>query len=657
MDEASEVDDLPLAGFSYKDKEGNDAELTQSDQDYLVAETKRKFEWHDTEKAPLVRRWDAVEKAIRGITSTNKNDRFYALTPYAKQTLQTLVSHVWGRSLQTPNLFFDVLGQDEQSKEHAPTHKHQLLRHLEKDRARQKLDLALNLHGIPKGVAIWHVGYKTVTEEVYGPEDQINKWGETTPTADAGFGTTDRKVFEGGTVRVIHPDDFVFDTNNHENWDACWKCSRAWYSYEDIAADSAYSNLNDLAELCDNHREKKSRSKKSLGTNKKNNKTKDFTGIDDQGRIELLEVHGDIRLKDGTLLRNWTAVVAARKYVIRFEKNPYFTNPYVKWCYEQTEDGWGISPIEYIMGLIDASSDLFSNGVNAGKLALNPPMLAVAGMLPQKTTYLKQGMVLEYTPKTSMPNSMPQPIPIKYDVPFPFMQYCESQSEATTGATRQLSGNVTTNDSAQTATEFKGLQIVGNMIIDRVVDLFTLDAKLPIVRKVALINAMFNPEETTVPVDNADGIREYKEVTKDVYFGNYDYEIVDNKSEIERKQNINEKIALFMQGMQHPMINERSKALDLWKEIWRDLGYGAAGQYVMDDNEYIAFAAQQAAIGNLVQLESQVLLKKELMERGMLPDVQSPPPDGTDASLDPNQAMAGGAGMEPVPPTDIGAVA
>jgi hypothetical protein len=328
-------------------------------------------------------------------------------------------------------------------------------------------------------------------------------------------------------------------------------------------------------------------------------------GFDENGNIEIIEMHGDQRLPDGTYLRNWTIVIAGRKKLIKFETNPIIINPFIKWCYEATEDGWSVSPIEYIMPLIDAGSNLLSLGVEGCKRHINPAWLSPEEAFEQKKHYLAEGKIIKYKPNLNNPNFKPEPIPVNAEAPFNFIQLFEGQSEATTGATRQLSGNVTTNDKVQTATEYQGLQVVGNMIIDRLVDLFNADFKIPIVEAVALVNAFFSPNSMKIPIDNDNGKREFKEIGPEVYYGNYEYIILDNKAELERKQHLKESAALFQQMLADPELAQWLKKVDFAKMIWRNLGNEKPGQYFKDDKEYIESGLVQFTVQAAMEMKAQ----------------------------------------------------
>lgn len=617
----SQEGEISLSAFIYTNKDGDQTTLDQAMEEWIVKKIPGTFDRLDSDKSYIKDRWKRTDTAIRGVVSKIASERFNGLVPYGKQSHQTLISHFWGRSLQTEKILFNVTGNDQKSKEMAPLQKQNLMRIFKKDRLPQKLDDGVD-EALRKGVVIGYIGYEKRTEAFGVPKDYQtlapNQDGELNESIDMFEG--EETTYDAACLRIIDPYDFVFDTDNFEKWDQCFKAARSYEVYEDIADNPNYSNYESLYELTT---EKEGFSGYSRFTGKKGKK-KGNKGIDENGRIELIEFHGDFRLKDGTYLRNWTITVAARKRVIRFEKNPTYINPFVKWTYERTDDGWGLSPIDYIIPLIDAGSMLLNTGVEAAKLSINPAWIAPKGVFPQKQFYLTEGMVIEWSPNQALnPNVPPQPVKLDHQAPFPYVQLMETQSEATTGATRQLSGNVTSNDNAQTATEFQGLQVVGNLILDRVVDLFNADFKIPVIEKIAKVTAMFNPEELEIPIENEQGVEEFKQVTPAVYYGNYQYVIEDNKSELERKQNVQQEISFIQTLMQDPDINKRLKKIDAAQDVFRNLGYGAPATLFMNDEEYIMKSLKDIAIAqNIGQISMQMPLGQMIMANGGVIPVQ-----------------------------------
>jgi hypothetical protein len=625
----------PLQGFSYVNRDGEDVTVDEQMQEWICKKISSTFDRLDNDKSKHKRRWKRTQRAVQGVTSSVTTDRFNGLVPFGKQTVQTLISHFWGRSLQTPNILFNVRGMDETSKDNAQLQKENMMRIFKKDRLQQKLDDGIQ-DAIMKGVIVGYVSYKQVSQDMAAPSNLLDSFPHNTEdnisqtglpmliTEDNSLGMAEfsKMEYDAASLKIVDPYDFVFDTDNCENWDQCFKALQVYEVYEDIADNSNYQNFEELFDIASEKIGNTSSDTRFFQKAKKDVKT----GVDSGGRIELIEFHGDFRLKDGTYLRNWTITVAARKKVIRFERNPSYINPFVKWTYEKTADGWGLAPIDYILPLIDAGSMLLNTGVEAAKLSINPPYLAPKGMMPQKQYYLQEGMTIEYSPNNALPDHIPQQIKLNPQVPFPYLQLLETQAEATTGATRQLSGNVTSNDNSQTATEFQGLQVVGNLILDRLVDLFNADFKIPVIEKMAKITAMFNPEETKVPIENEQGLTEFKAIGPEVYFGNYEYIIEDNKSELERKQNIQNELQFVTMLAQDQDVSPRLKKIDTAKEVFRDLGYGNPANLFMTDEEFVAQRLKDVALAQFIaQLSSQFPLGQMAMANG--------------GKLDPNMLM------------------
>lgn len=664
IDDVADQEEVISPGFSYETRDAEIVELSGADHDILVEKIAKNFDRFDKAKNNARRRWRHTERIVKGAVKRIESERSSALLPYGKQSHQTLIAHFWGRSLQSDNVLFSVYGKDEQSKNHAPTQKEYILELLRADGFQQKLDDGVD-DALMKGVVIAHVGYNESKHTIQvlsgykGTEEQYET-DEITGQPVRAFTTVDQTTQDSASLTIIDPEDFVFDTNNHQNWDSCFKVWRRWEEFEDIEAEPTYSNYEGLDE--------EPNTKEDSGFRyfpKSQSKQKSALGYDEDGRIELLEFHGNIRLPDGTYLRNWTIVVAARKRIIKFERNPYYLNPFIKWQYERADDGWGLSPMDYIVPIVDAASTLLNTGVEAAKININPAWLTPKGMITGKRQYLREGLHIEYEPDTKYPGLKPEKIELHHEVPFPFLQLFESQTEATTGATRQLSGNVTTNDSDQTATEFKGLQIVGNLVIDRIVGRFNLYFKVPVIEKMAQITAMFNPEPTNeqgqpmqVQVQNEKGLRDLQPVTPDITLGNYKYVIDDNKAELERKQNAQQLIGLFTQALNDPEIAGRAKKIEIMTAVLRDLGYEDAPNMFMSDDELVNKLLRDAAIQEqamiMIGQMQQAARAQALMAAGVDPNAPQPVPQGNEAA--PGQAQQPQAGASPTADPGMGAV-
>lgn len=600
--------------------------LAPEDEAKLVDKICKAFDRMDRAKGKVRRRWKKTKDAVRGAINQIEAERFTGLVPYGKQSHQTLISHVWGRSLQSEEVLFAVRGDDEQSQTNAQKQKQNLLDILRKDQFQRKMDDSMD-DTLMKGVVISHIGYKEKKEQrqvlsgQMGTEPQLDENGSLTSVE------IEQTLQDSGSLTLIDAHNFVFDTTNHDNWDECFKAYRYYEEYENIADDPNFQNYEELKNMDTDGKGQFQTyfNQSSNNSNSRRKQAKWQDGVDEEGRIELIEFHGNIRLPDGTYVRNWMIVIGGRKKVIRFEKNPYYICPFIKWTYERTEDGWGVSPLDYIVPLIAAASTVLNTSTEAVKLNINPAVWAPKGMLPQKKLYLTEGRVVEYEINSTHQTVMPEVIPINGQAGFEHLSLFETQCEATTGATRQLSGNVTSNDKAQTATEFSGLQIVGNLIIDRVVDLFNLYYKIPCIEKIAMITAMFNPKEKEIEVQGEKGAPEYQKITPDVYYGKYRYYIEDNKSELARKANVQQKIQVLETLCQDPELAMRLKKVEAAVSVLTDLGNDDAATWFMTDQEMGVKQIQDAA----EQMQTQATIaamQAQMMPQ--LPMMMGGPPNG-----------------------------
>lgn len=609
--QAPEEEQDNASPYLYPSLEGQTA-LSEDDEGFVVDWVVRQFKKFEKERKKEEALWDEAERVIAAVASKLDDEEGYSTVTFGKQTLNTLLGHFWQRSLQTPKLLFNLEGLTTESKETAPTYKAWLDRKLNKNRVRQKLDDANEQHFIPKGVVIGHVGVCEQKNNMFG----LHRL----PNGRPSIGRFIETEYTGADLTVIDPRRFVFDTESHANWDVCFKAHQTWMELEEIADSGLFSNLDDLEE--ESRETRKSSSGKHenvVGGGSRGKKAKE--GTDDTGRIEVIEFHGAIRMPDGSYLRNWTAVVAKRKYLIRFEENPYFLNPYVKKCFEETDDGWGVSPIAYIFAHVNAASRLLNSSITAAELNMSPQFLAAKGMMPQKKIFSKKGQIIEYTPNTENPNIMPQPLQYRNEMAFPYLQLFEGQAEATTGATRQLSGNVTTNDKAQTATEFQGLQVVGNMVLDRAIDRYTLDFKLPLIERFAKIDAIKAAEMAQhggyeaelIKVENWEGYEEYRQVTLDVMFGRYEFSVEDAKAEQERAANFKEDMTFIQLFMQTPE-GRKLNLSNIFKRFVQARKIGKPNELMYDDVGYVEKMGRELAMENLIQMQGEVLTRRMMDE-------------------------------------------
>lgn len=110
------------------------------------------------------------------------------------------------------------------------------------------------------------------------------------------FWVDTKKIYDNPYIYPVDPADLVFDTSQKDNWDSCPKIYRTYKTPSEIINNKYYSfSEEEIEEI-----------KKLVNDNSsKYIKTQDQ--IVKGSTVEVLEHWGDLKLSDGTLLKNWHA--------------------------------------------------------------------------------------------------------------------------------------------------------------------------------------------------------------------------------------------------------------------------------------------------------------------------------------------------------------
>lgn len=132
----------------------------------------------------------------------------------------------------------------------------------------------------------------------------------------------EKEVYNNPFVYDVNPAHFVYDCSQKDNWDDCPKIYKSYKSPEDIINNKYYKVSKDDAECI--------RAMVKGGADRTESKLNEDLEekVVNGGTVEVLEHWGNLRLENGTLLKNWHCVVVARKFVVRFEKNQQIGNPF-----------------------------------------------------------------------------------------------------------------------------------------------------------------------------------------------------------------------------------------------------------------------------------------------------------------------------------------
>ena len=120
-----------------------------------------------------------------------------------------------------------------------------------------------------------------------------------------------KKAYDGLDLRAIDPENIVFDVDKQNYF-----IYQTYVTMEELSCIQGFNLLDEETLL-------------NIKTYvNSNDRRKNLKGIMDD-KIELLEYWGDIKMADGSVVKNQVVVIAARHFVIRQELNPYIIKPFV----------------------------------------------------------------------------------------------------------------------------------------------------------------------------------------------------------------------------------------------------------------------------------------------------------------------------------------
>ena len=336
------------------------------------------------------------------------------------------------------------------------------------------------------------------------------------------FWTDTKKIYDNPYIYPVNPADLVFDSAQVDNWDSCPKIYRTYKTPSDIINNQYYT-------LSDDEKDE------ILELASKQNSNKIRSGVDTSSdevvngsTIEVLEHWGDLKLPNGTLLKNWHVVVVARKYLVEFGKNERIINPFSYGAFITDPDTKrGISPLYCVLSLAHLQEDLLNRTCNLQSLNENPPLLAPEGFFDEDEIELYPGKIIEYgdnlTPTAAFQQMNFNPTVFLNDITF-----LNDLMAEVSGIFPNMIGAVETS-AAKTATEIN-TKTQGQMTrLSMLVDIINQDFIIPNVEKVAKLCADFKSGVETVFV-NKENQPETIEIDDSVRQADYKYTYSDRSN-------------------------------------------------------------------------------------------------------------------------------
>lgn len=386
--------------------------LSQEDKDSLAKKIVEDFKSYDTARSEQLQKAQKLSDEIyfknTVKTEQGKNKSWKSKLKMCKAFMysQILKAFIWKNVYANTNSMFDVSGENLEADNNSNKQKTMLVDCLEKMNYAKTCDEIID-KSLIYGELISFTTWKKHSEEYRRPISFFD--GITDPTKlpkileaklkGDKFYTDERVDYDNPYIYPVDPSNFVFDTTQYDrNWETCPKINRTWRTPEDIINNKYYDISKDVANEL--------REMVKTGSDQGKLSNQESESLKDEHRngttVEMLEHWGDLMLPDGTVLRNWYAVVVAGKYLVRFEKNPFIINPFTFGAYVIDPDTKrGISPLYSILDIAHTQEDIMRRTVNLQSLTENPPVLAPKGFFGNNPDDIDMypGKVIEYDPQ------------------------------------------------------------------------------------------------------------------------------------------------------------------------------------------------------------------------------------------------------------------
>ena len=458
---------------------------------------------------------------------TDKTKKWKAKVKMCKTFMfyQTLKAFIWRNTYANVNSMFDVSGENNDSNNMSNKQKAMLVDIFEKMDYQKTCDKVIDnalLFGELISFTAWKKNYEEYRRPVEFFQNLFSQdFAKLPKILDAikqgkNYWTDTKKIYDNPYIYPVNPSDLVFDTTQVDNWDSCPKIYRTYKTASDIINNRYYKFSDEEKD-------------EILSMTKKNPQAK--TTSDDVvngSTIQVLEHWGDLKLPDGTILKNWHAVVVGGKYLVAFGKNERIINPFSYGAFiidPQTKRG--ISPLYCVLSLAMLQEDLLNRTCNLQSLSENPPLLAPEGFFDEDEIELYPGKIIEYgdnlTPAAAFQQMNFNPTVFLNDITF-----LNDLMAEVSGIFPNMVGAGETSV-AKTATEIN-TKSQGQMTrLSMIVDTINQDFILPNVKKVAKLCADFKSGIETVFV-NKENQPEIVEIDDAVRQADYKYTYSDRSN-------------------------------------------------------------------------------------------------------------------------------
>ena len=552
------------------EKESKFKKLSKDDRDELAKKISDWWgEFHKKRETQLTTAREIEKQIFLNQPDRNANKKWKSNIKENKlyTTWDSMKSSMWKEIWSNEEQMFDVQGTSKEYEEMAETQKQAMVHALKRMEAGTQFDKAADYWAV-YGDFVYKTDWKSRKKKVkrFDPYQ--------------GYVEQELPLEENANIEAINPMFFNFDTTKYKygdkvSWDSCPKIFKRFASIEEIKANPMYKLTKEQEMDLDIAEETKTTSKESDNT---------LATMKKYGELyEVLFLHGDIKFNN-VLYKNVVAEVLAGKYLIFFDENPVYINPFIWDCTMlDPETGRGISPLKSILEMSNGKEELLNKACDIAELNANPCHWVSDTFLKEKykngTVDYEPGKVLEY--ENSYQGGFPQAVKFDASGIADIIGVLANNISDTSAVNANIMGNI--EQGKRTATE---MQLANNgsnsriaMKLDKIYQI-----NLRVFENVAELLAMFN-NKTEILLVKEKGQRVAVEITNAIRQGSYYYVYEDRNALIDRRAKVQEAFNMFNAAGNNEVLSQRIDWVEVLKTGLESVGFDNADKFFTEPSE------------------------------------------------------------------------
>ena len=552
------------------EKESKFKKLSKANSDELASTISKWWsDFHDKRSSQIAIAKQIEKEIFLNQPDRNRNKQWKSNIKENKlyTTWDSMKSSMWKEIWSNEEQMFDVQGTSKEYEDMAERQKQALTHALKRMEAGPQFDKAADNWAI-YGDFVFKTDWKSRKKKVkrFDPYQ--------------GYIEQELPLEENANIEAINPMFFNFDVTKYKygdkaSWDSCPKIFKRFASIQEIKANPIYTLTKEQELDLDNSSETKTTDKKS---------DDDLATMKQYGDLyEVLFLHGDIKFNN-VLYKNVVAEVLAGKYLIFFDENPVYINPFVWDCTQlDPETGRGISPLKAILEMSQGKEEMLNKACDIAELNANPCHWVSDTFLKEKykngTVEYEPGKVLEY--ENSYQGGFPQPVKFDASGIADIISVLANNISDASAVNANIMGNI--EQGKRTATE---MQLANNgsnsriaMKLDKIYQI-----NLKVIENVAELLAMFKNEPETLLVKEK-GQRVAVEITNAIRQGSYYYVYEDRNALIDRRAKNQEYYQALTGAAQLPQLVDRIDWVEAFKKYLENSGFDNVDNIITEPSE------------------------------------------------------------------------